>query len=301
MFFLEFDLSAAELWVLAHEAGEEKMIEVLTSGRDPHVATANYMFGTPEEIIEKESELLGSTTDSSEIQFVRENQIPEIFEHSEFPPIGTMTLRQSGKKSNYGLGYGMEADKFSLENLIPIEDSKLLVNLYRKRAYPGLLRYYDEIQTQLKNNDRTLENCFGRKIKLLSAWGPSLFNQGYSFKPQSTVADIVVQAMCEFWESDNDTLKPAILAQQVHDSLGFAFPENLVNLAPSFIQTTQTLLCPTLTIKNRSFTIPVDCKIGLDFGNMTKLDLKRTIPTTAEIQNKLRRIEHADQELRAES
>lgn len=276
------------------------MIEVLTSGRDPHTATAHFMFGTPEEVILKESELLGSTTDSAEIQFVRENEIPEIFELSEFPPVGTMTLRQAGKKSNYGLGYGMESDKFSLENNIPIDDSKLLVNLYRKRAYPGLLRYYEEIQGQLKNNNRTLENCLGRQIKLLSAWGPHLFNQGYSFKPQSTVADVVVEAKCKFWESSAEPLKFAILVTQVHDSLGLAFPTSLLNLAPELIRTltSPSFLRPTLTIKNRTFSIPVDCKIGFDFGNMTKLDLKHNMPSVEQIRTALwRNHNHANQEL----
>lgn len=98
MIFIEFDLSAAELHVLAREADETKMIGVLESGEDPHVATASFMFGTPKDIIKKEEKLLGHSTDSAEIQRVRELQVPEIFDQSNFPPVSTMTLRQAGKK-----------------------------------------------------------------------------------------------------------------------------------------------------------------------------------------------------------
>ena len=92
-----------------------------------------------------------------------------------------------GKKSNHGLNYDEGYNTFALINEIEIAEAKRIVNLYHS-IYPGIRQWHEFIKRQL-STDRTLTNCFGRKIRFFDGWSDSLFKAAYSALPQSTVAD----------------------------------------------------------------------------------------------------------------
>jgi len=62
---MEFDKAGAEWIVVAYLTGDARMIDVVESGKSPHIVTGHYMTGLPEDIIEKEAKLVGHHTDPS--------------------------------------------------------------------------------------------------------------------------------------------------------------------------------------------------------------------------------------------
>lgn len=263
---LSFDLAGAEWFVTGYLANEPRMIEIHEQGGDAHVKTASYLTGVPENIIKIERKLLEEETDTSKIEAVRRQHLPEIYETASFLP-HIMTCRQAGKKSNHGLNYGMEYKRFALENLIPETEAQPMVRFYRTKAYPRLPKWYEEIQKELRDNHRELKNCFGRKVRLLDAWGPTLFMDAYAFKPQSTIADIVVQGMSAFYESEVPRHQLAIAWNTTHDELTIQYPiSNLLDAAATAVDLGYHFLKPPIRYSGHEFFIEVECKVGFSWG-----------------------------------
>lgn len=270
---IEFDLAGAEWVIVAYVSADPNMIAVVESGKSPHVATGKLISGLSEELILREHELLGAATDPDYILQMRKSHLPEMFQDGAFLP-RSMTIRQAGKKSNHGLNYNMQYRRFALENEMPETDAKPIVELYRNKAYPGLLDYHEEVRITIKRKNRTLENLLGRKVQLLDQPGPDLWDKAYSFIPQSTVADITCKALIDVYHDDSLVCRDARPKAQVHDSIMFNYPnsasqDQLIDFACAV---RQYMRIP-LTAKGRTFRLNVDVKYGPNWGSMEKLKL----------------------------
>jgi DNA polymerase family A len=266
--FIEFDLAGAEWVVVAYISGDPRMIEVVESGESPHVATGMLISRAPRELIIKEHELLGSTTDADELLEVRRRDIPELLDGDYFIP-RTMTIRQASKRGNHGLNYDMRYRRFALENEMPENDAKPIVDFYRNRAYPGLVEWHTEIRDQIRKT-RTLVNLMGRKVILQDQFGPDLWNMAYSFIPQSTVADIILTSMVSAYFDERPLFKPMRLCANVHDSILLQYPPEPVDRLAEFIEATKEKMRPELFARGRTFRIGVDVKLGHNWGTMEK-------------------------------
>jgi DNA polymerase I-like protein with 3'-5' exonuclease and polymerase domains/uracil-DNA glycosylase len=284
---IEFDLAGAEWVVVAYLTGDQNMINVVESGKSPHVVTGALISGAPEELVALEHKIVDSATDPEVIEELRK-QIPQLLEGEFFLP-RSMSIRQAGKKSNHGLNYDMKYRRFALENEMDEADAEKIVTLYRIAAYPGLVKWHEKEVEDLRKNDRCLWNCFGRKVRLLSEWGQELFNAVYSFKPQSTVGDITEQGMVEAYGLNDPDFQPAQLLAQVHDSLVFQYPvDDFEGMAWFIHRMLNDVLKPEISYTGadgvvRKFKINVDCKIGISWGK--KMDFK---PAKHETPRKLR-------------
>jgi DNA polymerase I-like protein with 3'-5' exonuclease and polymerase domains len=195
-----------------------------------------------------------------------------------------MTVRQAGKKSNHGLNYGMGYRRFALENEMPETEARNLHTLYSQQAYVRLPHWWEATKEQLRKT-RELHNCFGRKRHFFGEWGAELFDQAYSFVPQSTVVDIVNQAMCDIYEDQSPLFRPMELLAQVHDSLLVQYPTgNLQDLA-HFIEAMAVYLAPELEYNGHKFKIGVDAKVGFRWGSggMRGLPADFTVDTLKEV------------------
>lgn len=270
---IEFDLAGAEWVIVAYVSADANMIAVVESGESPHVATGKLISGLSEELILREHKLLGSATEPDYILQMRKTHLPEMFIEGAFLP-RSMTIRQAGKKSNHGLNYNMQYRRFALENEMPETDAKPIVELYRNKAYPGLLQYHEEVRHSIKRNDRTLENLLGRKVRLLDQPGPDLWDKAYSFIPQSTVADITCRALLDVYHDDSPECRDARPKAQVHDSIMFNYPNSASpdQLMAFACKVRQYMRIP-LTAKGRTFRLGVDVKCGPNWGHMESLKL----------------------------
>ena len=272
MILMEFDLAGAEWFVVAHLCQDENMLDVFRSGRSPHVRTGSLISGADEDFVLQENELVGSQTDATTIQLLRGKlKIPPgIF----LPRV--MSIRQAGKKSNHGLNYNMKYRRFALENEMLEEDAKPIVEAYSTKAYPGIQNYWADIRRELKENKRCLVNCFGRKVHLRDEWGETLFNQAYSFKPQSTVVDIVNRAMRLAFQDNSPAFSKMFLGAQVHDSLQIQSPvpgdiDDWYLLAEMVFMIKEKYMRPELEYHGVKFQLECDVKMGLSWGDMRKI------------------------------
>ena len=272
--FVNLDKRQAEWIVVAYLSGDANMIRVIEEGRDTHIHTASLMFGIPPEILELESKLVGMNSDPDLIYDLRKAEASlETFMHV-LPR--TMSGRQCGKKSNHGLNYDEGAFQFALINELEPNEGKRIVNMYHL-IYPGIKVWYNAIQRQLQK-ERTLTNCFGRKVRFMDAWGPDLFKAAYSMLPQSTVVDSLNQGMVKIYSSEDicRRLNVDVLAQ-VHDSILLQVPIDVIR-GPEFAQLQE--MCydycsPEITYNGRTFRIPTDMKIGLNWGAHHKVNNTR--------------------------
>jgi DNA polymerase I-like protein with 3'-5' exonuclease and polymerase domains len=266
---IEFDLTGAEWVICAYLSGDKNMLSTVEEGRDPHIATGSLISGASETFVEAEHQLVGSQTDPDIIRSYRSKlDVPR----GVFLP-RSMSIRQAGKKSNHGLNYGMGHRRFALENEMLETEAKPIVEAYSTVAYPGIQEYWKSVRDELRA-DRTLTNCFGRKVRLLGEWGQELWRDAYAFKPQSTVFDVCRTGMVAAYEDQSAAFKPAQLAAQIHDSVLYDYmSDNLDGLAEFCWKMKCVHMRPLLRIKDpkgqeREFQLGVDVKIGRNWGSM---------------------------------
>jgi len=278
--FIELDKTGAEWVVVAYLSGDAQMLKVVESGESPHPMTGHLISGVPIPVIEKEDRLIGHRTDPEELEDIR-GGIAELQGNNYFLP-RTMSIRQAGKKSNHGLNYGMGYRRFALENEVEEREAKAIVSMYREEAYPGIPVWWHTIREQL-SKDRTLINCFGRKRAFREAWGSDLFEQAYAFLPQSTVVDIVNDAMRLIYM--DDAMRNVQLLAQVHDSLLLQVTYRKPEYVAAICQTIGLeYMNPTLQYNSKEFQIGTEAKIGLHWGEdgMKPIHLSNDRNKTAE-------------------
>lgn len=268
---VEFDKRQAEWVVVAYLANDANMITAIKEGVDVHTHTAHLMFDVPKEIIKHDSDITGHSTSSAAIHQMRmEDEILQKFYTDKW--IKGMSLRQCGKKSNHGLNYDEGFNQFALLNEIEIKEAKRIIDLYHS-IYPGIRLYYETVQRQLQK-DRTLTNCFSRKVYFMGEWGRDLWKSAYSMLPQSTVVDSLNQGMIRIYHDDllTKTFDIDILAQ-VHDSILMQIPIEVIADEEKFsiiLEKINTYTSPTLSYNGNDFTIATDAKIGFNWGGFHK-------------------------------
>lgn len=265
----EVDKRQAEWVVVAYLTGDANMLSVVDAGKDTHVHTASLMFGIEPEVIEYEGKLVGQNTDPDLISDIRgADSVLSRFD-SSLPR--TMSGRQCGKKSNHGLNYDEGYGKFSLINELEQSEAKRIVEMYHQ-IYPGIRVWYENVKRQLQR-DRSLTNCFGRKVRFLDAWGPDLWKAAYSMLPQSSVVDSLNVGLVKTYNDEELCTEANIdILAQVHDSILLQVPVEIIK-APLFYMTRDRVydyVSPELSYNGRTFKIATDMKVGLNWGGWHK-------------------------------
>lgn len=269
--FWEIDKRQAEWVVVAYLCGDANMVRVIEEGRDTHVHTASLMFNVPLEVIMLDDKLTGYNTDPDVIAAMRlEHEIISRFAGA-FPR--TMSARQCGKKSNHGLNYDEGFTQFALINEIEQREAKRIVEMYHL-IYPGIRVWYEHIKRQLMK-DRSLTNCFGRKVRFLDAYGPDMWKAAYSMLPQSTVVDSLNQGMVKIYNDASITGTEDAnvdLLAQVHDSILLQIPLEVLRSFrfTELRQRVHDYVSPELSYNGRTFKIATDDKLGLNWGQYNK-------------------------------
>lgn len=269
--FWEIDKRQAEWVVVAYLTGDANMLHAVESGLDTHVHTASLAFSVEPEVVELESKLVGYKTDPELIEEIH-NSDPILAKYCvNFPR--NMSARQCGKKSNHGYNYDERPHMWALKNEVPIPEAKRVYDLYH-RSYPGIKTWYNAVQRQLQR-DRSMINCFGRRVRFMGSWDADLWKSAYSFVPQSTVVDSLNQGMVKIYD-DSSLCSPAganidILAQ-VHDSILMQIPIEFVkqNCFEEVQQQIYDYVSPDLSYNGRTFKIATDSKFGFNWGGQSK-------------------------------
>ena len=182
-------------------------------------------------------------------------------------PIEDITPEQRGlgktirHARNYAAGPGVLANKLNIK----LREAKKLIRI-DKETCPQLELWHIRIQNELRKT-RTLTNLLGRKHRFLDRWPKpgedgNLFRSAYSFKPQSTVGDLLNQSLVRLYNADGDWIDIVI---QLHDAIYTIVDEDKVKEAAKAMK--KAMLYP-LQYNGEEFTIDIDFKIGDNWGEM---------------------------------
>jgi uracil-DNA glycosylase family 4 len=175
--------------------------------------------------------------------------------------------RQVGKNTRHGLAYDESEQGLAIKQKISLYRAK---QTYKKvhEISPNIKEVYHEaVQQALAENDRVLSTCFGRRREFFNKWGKDLFREAYAHIPQSTVGDNTKRAMLGIHQEGIDWIE---FLEEGHDSFLAQIPETKVEecyalVKPIFEQPLDFERC---TIQRPQLTIPVDCQIGYNWGEM---------------------------------
>jgi hypothetical protein len=110
--------------------------------------------------------------------------------------------------------------------------------------------------------------------------------EAFSFKPQSTVVDIVNQAMCLVYENEESLFIPVELGAQVHDSLMLQYPIPTVGREweeiAQFCLRVREYMRPELEYSGHKFRLRSDLKVGLSWGDMREVRMTEDASALAE-------------------
>ena len=197
------DIKGAELRVYTAYSHDEKMIEVLLSGRDVHSSTAAEIYGIPYEQIELERHFKDDIKDK----------------------------RDRAKRVVFGTFYGAGPFKISEQIKDTKEEAQRIINLLFAQ-YPKLRAYINDTKEQVRSR-QMVKTHFGRyrRFKLAHASREHMADavrQAVNFLIQSTASDLVLGQLCEI--SDHIGELNGELLITVHDSMTFEIPRSVVNL-----------------------------------------------------------------------
>lgn len=229
------------------------------------------MTGLSVEDVIAEHKLIGNKIDPIEIENLRREKLPHIF-NAKFLP-RTMSIRQAGKKANHGCNYREGYKTFALTNEMEEREAKQIVSLYRDRVYPGLKDWYTSIDETIRTT-RTLENCFGRKVYFSGALNDDTFRQATAFIPSSTTFDVSAHAMARFVEDDSLAFRPAKMVAQVHDSIIWDYRSRDFPAMAAFCTTIATdYMRPALCYHGETYHLDVTLKVGRTWGSLHEIPI----------------------------
>jgi hypothetical protein len=242
---LQFDLSQAETWVVAHLANEHSMIHALNN-LDIHSYTCSQLFDMEYDNVKKDSD-----------------------------------ERYLSKRSNHGLSYRMSAERFC--QIINKDAAKtgIIVTLPEVRVLHkkwhnlyNIKQWWREIESELSNG-RCLSTPYGRKRTFFQQWGEELFKEATAYVPQSTVGDHALGAIQPELGIEGGFLGIAkrfkgtdiIPIHTAHDSVMLEVPSNCLAEVASIAY---GLFKRPLIVNHKEFTIPVDAEVGDRWGELEK-------------------------------
>ncbi len=235
------DLSQAESFVVAYEAQDDSYIQACESG-DLHTAVCRMVW----------PELAWGSRPDREIA-------DQIFYR-------TFSYRDMTKRGGHALNYYAKA--WTIAKSLKISKDKAdEFNSRYFNIFSGIRRWHGEIQRELQSTAR-LRTCFGRERTFYGRLrDDATLREAIAFLPQSTVGDLLNLALYFVWLRHRDRIQ---LLAQVHDSIVYEFDYPYgVSVSSSTGLVEKEMKIP-LTIHDRTFTIPVETKVGYDWLNLEK-------------------------------
>lgn len=225
------DYSQIELRIVAHLAGDKKMIEIFKSGQDIHSATA-------------------ATINGVELKDVTPKQ------------------RRAAKAINFGILYGMGAFGMSARTGIPQHEAKEFIDKYFA-AFKDVKKYMDDVLEQAKE-DGYVETMFGRRryIPELESANYQIRAAGermaINMPVQGTAADMMKLAMinAELRIKNSEFRDDVRMLLQVHDELVFEVKEGIEEKVAKLVEKEM------MDVLELDVPVVVEAKIGKRWGEL---------------------------------
>ena len=201
--FVDADYSQIELRVLAHIAGDERMIQAFNNNEDIHAVTASQVFGVPLDQVSHE-------------------------------------MRSRAKAVNFGIVYGISAFSLSEDIGVYPKQAQQYMDAYLEK-YHGVREYMAGIKEKAKE-DGYVTSSFGRRrwIPELKAanFNVRAFGERVALNTpiQGTAADIIKLAMIHVADALEEEKLRSRLVLQVHDELILECPAEEADRASEILR-----------------------------------------------------------------
>jgi DNA polymerase-1 len=201
--FLAADYSQIELRVMAHFAGDEKMIAAFERGADVHATTAAEIFGV-------------------------------------FPDMVDRTMRSQAKVINFGLLYGMGPQRVARETGMSLPEARDFVERYFA-AFPRVREWIEGLKRSARETG-WVETLLGhrRRVPDINSQSPRVRamaeNAAVNTPIQGTAADIIKKAMIDLEARLAESGLSARLLLQVHDELLLEVPAQEADAAEALVR-----------------------------------------------------------------
>ncbi len=208
---LSADYSQIELRLLAHISRDPVLIEAFRTGQDVHARTAAEIFDTDMDAVTSEQ-------------------------------------RREAKTINFGIIYGMGAQRLARTLRIPFKTAQEYIAQYFAR-YQGIKAYMDEVVasareygyvTTLRGRRRYVPDLHSKSSQLLSAAERVAINTPI----QGTAADIIKLAMLAIAARLRTSGLRARMLLQVHDELLFEVPEDETDRVGALVRESMEQVMP---------------------------------------------------------
>lgn len=197
--FFDGDLDRADLQIVAAEAaatGDTRLLEILKSGADTHLAGAFTLLG-------KEPPPLDELVETHP----KYKEWREPYEHD----------RQFAKTFCHGTNYGGSARTMAVHTGRSVAQAERAQRLWF-HFNPGIRKWHDRVRIQVANHGY-ITNRFGYRWKIFDRLD-SVFGEALAWIPQSTVSIVINK----IWMNLYHNLPEVEVLMQVHDSLCGQFP-----------------------------------------------------------------------------
>ena len=225
------DYSQVELRVLAHVSQDPALLEAFRNGEDIHARTAALVYDLPPDQVSPDQ-------------------------------------RRNAKTINFGLIYGMGAQKLAQELKISTTQAKDFIARYFERLQ-GLKEFYEGVEASARKHG--LVTTLGGRRRLLpdinSASGQAAAlarRQAINTVIQGSAADIIKLAMLAVARDERLRELDARLLLQVHDELLLEVPADAAEEAGALVARLMQDVCPAG--KELSVPLLVDWGTGHDWG-----------------------------------
>lgn len=233
-----FDYSQIELRIAAFLSGDKKLIEIFKSGEDVHSSVASYVFGVPQDKVDKE-------------------------------------MRRQAKVINFGILYGMGVNALTQNLGSDRKTAQEFYNTYFQK-FEGLAKYLDKTKEEAEKLGYT-RTFFGRrryfegiksKIPYIKA---SAERMAINAPLQGTSADIIKIAMkkVDDFIKENKLEEKIHLILQIHDELIYEIAEDLAaEISPKIKDIMCSIIPPG---KTSGVPILANYEAGKNWGDMKKI------------------------------
>lgn len=257
------DYSACDVWFVAHESEEEKLIAVLKSDKNTHCFHAEVLFGVPYDKVFK-----GYKADEDWVNHpvtgIRQNTKRGTHGAHYQEAGGTlyMTMGHDEVIASAKVAGHEDAHMWSTELLIRFCD-EILRKYYT--FYPKIKSSFKESWVEAKTNGNRA-TCFGDRTHLF--FGDLETNKSQqrvlsAFYGQGGTAGLIRRALFDIFYVSDLQERGMMLLTQTHDSITGQVPEDKIYLLNDIL----TIMQKPATIKGREFSVPVDAEVGRSWNN----------------------------------
>ncbi len=217
------DYSSQELALIAYESQDPAWLGALSRGEDLHSTCAELVYGD-----EWKSAADSDCAFYAEVERSHGDVIVEVAAKAKCNCKGHKRMRTNVKTVNFGLAYGMSAQKLSERNKISLLEAEALILRYFE-IFPSIKGYLEFNGNYAKNNGMIRTMPPFNRIRFFHGWAGEFHTEkglmaqierrGKNTRIQGSGADMVKYAMIQVRNFIWENKLPVNVIMQVHDQI----------------------------------------------------------------------------------